>query len=38
MMTAGIRDDYVPEDPRTYATTTPTTPVGWAAEHLRPLM
>ncbi|WP_129658613.1 NAD(P)H-binding protein [Rothia halotolerans] len=38
MMTAGIRDDYVPEDPRTYATTTPTTLVSWAAEHLRPLM
>lgn len=34
MMTAGIRDDYIPEQPRTYATTTPTTLRAWAAEHL----
>lgn len=33
-MTAGIRDDFTPEDPRSYATTTPTTLAGWAAQHL----
>lgn len=34
MMTVGIRDDFVPENPRSYATTTPTTLRGWAATHL----
>lgn len=34
MMTVGIRDDYTPEDPRSVATTTPTTLKGWAATHL----
>jgi len=34
MMTAGIRDDYTPENPRSYATTTPTALQGWAAAHL----
>lgn len=34
MMAAGIRDDFTPENPRTYATTTPTTLTAWAAEHL----
>jgi len=33
-MTAGIRDDYTPEIPRSYMTTTPTTLRGWAAAHL----
>ncbi|RLV55162.1 NmrA family transcriptional regulator [Aeromicrobium phragmitis] len=34
LMTAGIRDDYTPEDPRSLVTTTPTTLRSWAAEHL----
>ncbi|MDF2992458.1 MAG: NmrA family transcriptional regulator [Microbacterium sp.] len=34
MMTAGIRDDFTPENPRTYATTTPTGLRGWATAHL----
>ncbi|RZU60944.1 NAD(P)H-binding protein [Zhihengliuella halotolerans] len=34
MMAAGIREDFTPENPRTYATTTPTTLTSWAAEHL----
>lgn len=34
MMTAGIRDDYRPETPRSYVTTTPTSLHGWAAAHL----
>lgn len=34
MMTVGIRDDFTPENPRTYATTTPTTLEGWAATQL----
>jgi uncharacterized protein YbjT (DUF2867 family) len=35
MMAAGIREDFAPENPRTYATTTPTSLRSWAAEHLR---
>lgn len=34
MMTVGIREDYTPADPRSVATTTPTTLRGWAAENL----
>lgn len=34
MMAAGLRDDFTPENPRTYSTTTPTTLKSWAAEHL----
>lgn len=34
MMTTGIRDDYTPETPRSYTTTTPTSLRGWAAAHL----
>lgn len=34
MMAAGIRDDFIPESPRTYATTTPTTLTSWLADHL----
>lgn len=34
MMTVGIRDDYTPENPRSVATTTPTTLKAWAAAHL----
>jgi uncharacterized protein YbjT (DUF2867 family) len=33
-MTAGIRDDYTPENPRSYVTTTTTTLQSWAAAHL----
>ncbi|GAB2603368.1 NmrA family NAD(P)-binding protein [Pseudactinotalea suaedae] len=33
-MTAGIRDDYTPEQPRSYVTTTPTTLRSWASAHL----
>lgn len=33
-MTAGIRDNFTPENPRTCATTTPTTLTSWAAENL----
>ncbi|MFC9559041.1 NAD(P)H-binding protein [Agromyces sp. NPDC056965] len=31
MMTVGIRDDYSPESPRSYMTTTPTHLLSWAA-------
>ncbi|MFT3889861.1 MAG: NAD(P)H-binding protein [Arachnia sp.] len=34
MMAAGIRDDFIPESPRTYATTTPTTLTSWLVDHL----
>ncbi|MEU8607596.1 NAD(P)H-binding protein [Actinoplanes sp. NPDC048791] len=34
-MTAGLRDDFVPEQPRSFVSTTPTTLAAWAAEHLR---
>ncbi|PQZ93696.1 NmrA family transcriptional regulator [Arthrobacter sp. MYb227] len=33
MMTAGIRDDYNPENPRSYVTTTPTRLIDWAASN-----
>lgn len=36
MMTAGIRDDDFTEQPRSYATTTPTSLRAWAAAHLAP--
>lgn len=36
MMAAGIRDDFTPENPRTYVTTTPTTLTSWATENLTP--
>ncbi|GAA1077055.1 NAD(P)H-binding protein [Nocardiopsis composta] len=34
MMTAGIRDGFTPENPRSRLTTTPTSLAGWAAAHL----
>lgn len=37
-MSAGLRDDFVAEDPRTVLTTTPTPLTGWAHAHLRPLL
>lgn len=35
MMAAGIRDDFTPENQRSYATTTPTTLKAWAMDSLR---
>jgi len=37
-MTAGIRDGFTPEQPRSYVTTTPTTLRAWAWANLRPLV
>ncbi|QOC91218.1 NAD(P)H-binding protein [Micromonospora craniellae] len=37
-MGAGTRDDFVPENPRSYATTTPTSLAAWAGQHLRPAL
>ncbi|RDV45303.1 NmrA family transcriptional regulator [Leifsonia sp. ku-ls] len=37
-MTAGIRDGYVPENPRDYLTTTPTPLAAWVAAHLVPTL
>jgi len=37
-MTAGLRDDFTPEQTRDFRSTTPTTLDAWAYEHLRPLM
>ena len=34
-MTAGLRDDFTPEQPRDVVSTTPTTLAAWAAQHLR---
>jgi hypothetical protein len=34
-MTAGLRDDFTPEQPRSVLTTTPTSPAAWAYAHLR---
>jgi uncharacterized protein YbjT (DUF2867 family) len=33
-MSTGLREDFVPEDPRTILTTTPTTLASWAYEQL----
>lgn len=35
-MSTGMREDFVPEQPRTPATTTPTTLAAWSYDHLRP--
>jgi hypothetical protein len=35
-MSTGLRDDFVPEQPRTVRTTTPTTLAAWAYDVLRP--
>jgi len=37
-MSTGLRDGFVPEQPRTAVTTTPSTLEGWASTHLRPLL
>jgi uncharacterized protein YbjT (DUF2867 family) len=37
-MSTGLRDDFVPEQPRSALTTTPSTLAGWAHAHLRPLL
>lgn len=37
-MSTGLRDGFVPEQPRTVASTTPTTLRAWAYEVLRPLL
>ncbi|WP_413099624.1 NAD(P)H-binding protein [Streptomyces sp. Inha503] len=34
-MSTGLREDFVPEQPRTLRTTTPTTLAAWAYDHLR---
>ncbi|MFG2097552.1 NAD(P)H-binding protein [Streptomyces sp. NPDC048612] len=35
-MSTGLRENFVPEQPRTLRTTTPTTLAAWAYDHLRP--
>ncbi|MEV0262733.1 NAD(P)H-binding protein [Streptomyces sp. NPDC050617] len=35
-MSTGLREDFVPEQPRTVRTTTPTTLAAWAYDTLRP--
>ncbi len=37
-MSTGLRDGFVPEQPRTVRTTTPTTLAAWAYDVLRPLL
>jgi uncharacterized protein YbjT (DUF2867 family) len=37
-MTAGLRDDFTPEQPRTAATTTPSTLASWVASTLAPAL
>jgi uncharacterized protein YbjT (DUF2867 family) len=37
-MSTGLRDGFVPEQPRSALTTTPSTLAGWAHAHLRPLL
>jgi len=37
-MSTGLRDDFVPEQPRTIHTTTETTLASWAYDVLRPLV
>lgn len=37
-MAAGLREGFVPEQPRTALTTTPSALAGWVDEHLRPLL
>ncbi|MEJ2865047.1 NmrA family NAD(P)-binding protein [Actinomycetospora flava] len=37
-MAAGLRDGFVPEQPRTAVTTTPSPLAGWVDAHLKPLL
>ena len=37
-MSTGLRDGFVPEQPRTIMTTTPTTLGAWAYANLKPLL
>ena len=37
-MSTGLRDGFVPEQPRDVTTTTPTTLAAWCADELRPLL
>ncbi|WP_328307556.1 NAD(P)H-binding protein [Streptomyces sp. NBC_00442] len=37
-MSTGLREDFVPEQPRTVRTTTPTTLASWVHDHLRHLI
>ncbi|WP_150251430.1 NmrA family NAD(P)-binding protein [Nocardiopsis deserti] len=37
-MSTGLREDFTPEQPRTTATTTPTTLAAWCQDELRPLL
>lgn len=37
-MSTGLRDGFVPEQPRTVQSTTPTTLAAWAYDELRPLL
>ncbi len=37
-MSRGLRDGFVPENPRDATTSTPTTLGAWTYEHLRPLV
>ncbi len=37
-MSTGLRDGFVPEQPRSVRTTTPTTLAAWAYDELRPLL
>jgi hypothetical protein len=37
-MSTGLREGFTPEQPRTAATTTPTTLAAWCQDELRPLL
>ena len=37
-MSTGLRDGFVPEQPRTSQTTTPTTLTAWCHDELRPAL
>ncbi|KJQ54266.1 NAD(P)H-binding protein [Microbacterium sp. SA39] len=37
-MSTGLRDDFIPEQPRSLVSTTPTTLRSWAREELRPAL
>lgn len=37
-MSTGLRGGFVPEQPRTVHTTTPTTLAAWAYDELRPAL